>query len=315
MKLTFLGEKVMRKVLLASTALFALGSVSAMAADISISGSSEVVLDMGDSATADDSGLAIEHDIAITFSNTTDSGITTTMVYGMDDKIDTTGGADDLQTTISGDFGSFRFTAAGDDHALSAIDIDGGATAEEAFSRSTEAEGQGASSLHEIASIGDQNVTYVLPSIVDGLYVAGSLANGTGANGEAASYGIKYDAGMFAVTYGQLKGQVVTTTHVGVSASMGDFGISLAKNSDDTANEDRAATLMGLTYSMGDITLGYESEQMENGTATDDEKHTAFGATYAIAPGLTASLTMAESDKLDGATDVATTSIGIGVSF
>ena len=44
----------MRKVLLASTALFALGSVSAMAADISISGSSELVLDMGDSATADE---------------------------------------------------------------------------------------------------------------------------------------------------------------------------------------------------------------------------------------------------------------------
>ena len=55
----------MRKVLLASTALFALGSVSAMAADISISGSStELVLDMGDSATADDSGFASEHDIA-----------------------------------------------------------------------------------------------------------------------------------------------------------------------------------------------------------------------------------------------------------
>jgi len=302
----------MRKVLLASTALFALGSVSAMAADISISGSSELVLDMGDSATADDSGLAIEHDIAITFTNTTDSGITTTMVYGMDDKIDTTGGADDLQTTISGDFGSFRYTAAGDDHALSAIDIDGGATAEESFSRTA---AQGASSLHEIASIGDENVTYVLPSLVDGLYVAGSLANGTGANGEAASYGIKYDAGMFAVTYGQLKGQVVTTTHVGVSASMGDIGIAIAKNSDDTANEDRSATLMGLTYTMGDITLGYESEQMENGTATSDEKHTAFGATYAIAPGLTASITMAESDKMQGQTDVATTSIGLGVSF
>jgi len=302
----------MRKVLLASTALFALGSVSAMAADISISGSSEVVLDMGDSGTADDSAIAIEHDIAITFSNTTDSGITTTMVYGIDDKIDTTGGADDLQTTISGDFGSFRYTAAGDDHALSAIDIDGGATAEEAFSRTA---AQGASTLHEIASLGDQNVTYVLPSLVDGLYVAGSLANGTGANGEAASYGIKYDAGMFAVTYGQLKGQVVTTTHVGVSATMGDIGIALAKNSDDTAGEDRSATLMGLTYAMGDITLGYESEQMENGTATSDEKHTAFGATYAIAPGLTASITMAESDKMQGQTDVATTSIGLGVSF
>jgi len=303
----------MRKVLLASTALVALGSVSAMAADISISGTSEVVLDMGDSATADDSGLAMEHDIAITFSNTTDSGITTKMVYGMDDGISgADGGADDLETSISGDFGTFRYTAAGDDHALSAIDIDGGATAEEAFSRTA---AQGASTLHEVGGIGTDTVTFVLPSLVDGLYVAGSMANGTGANGEAASYGIKYDAGQFAVTYGQLKGQVVTTTHVGVSASMGDFGLALAKNSDDTANEDRSATLMGLTYAMGDITLGYESEQIENGTATSDEKHTAFGATYAIAPGLSASLTMAESDKMQGQTDVATTSIGLHVSF
>ena len=96
----------MRKVLLASTALIALGSVSAMAADISISGSSEMVLDMGDSATADDSGFAVEHDIAITFSDTTDSGITMSMVYGIDDD----GTPDDSETTISGDFGEVRYT-------------------------------------------------------------------------------------------------------------------------------------------------------------------------------------------------------------
>ena len=40
-----LGEKIMRKVLLASTALFALGSVSAMAADITISGGFELGYD------------------------------------------------------------------------------------------------------------------------------------------------------------------------------------------------------------------------------------------------------------------------------
>ena len=76
----------MRKVLLASTALVALGSVSAMATDITISGSTELVLDMGDSATADDeTTFAAEHDIAITFSNTTDSGITMSMNYGLHD--------------------------------------------------------------------------------------------------------------------------------------------------------------------------------------------------------------------------------------
>ena len=298
----------MRKVLLASTALFALSSVSAMAADITISGATELVLDMGDSAVNDDSTFATEHDIAITFSNTTDSGITTSMTYGIDDD----GTPDDAETTISGDFGEFRFTQAGDEHALNDIDIDGGATAEENFSRSA---GQTASDLHEIGGIGTHHVTYVLPSLVDGLYIAGSVANVAGANGEAASYGVRYSASGFTATYGQVKGQVVTTTHAGVAASFGDIGVSFAQNTDDETGRDNKAVLMGVTYAMGDITLGYESEAMENGTANSDEKHTAIGATYSIAPGLSASLTMAESDKMQGQTDTAFTSIGIHLSF
>ena len=295
----------MRKVLLASTALFALSSVSAMAADISISGSSEMVLDMGDSATADQSDFVMEHDIAITFSNTTDSGISTSMTYGMDDG----GAADDLETTISGDFGEFRYTAAGDEHALNDVDVEGGATAEEVFTRTT------ATGLDSIGSLGTNHVTYVLPSVVDGLYVAASAANDATTGEEGASYGVRYSAGGFSVTYGQLKGHTVTTTHAGVAASFGDIGVSLAQNTDDTANADNKAVLMGLTYTMGDITLGYESESMENGTSTQDEKHTALGASYAIAPGLSASLTMAETDARDGDDDTATTSVGLHVAF
>ncbi|GIR78238.1 MAG: hypothetical protein CM15mP80_08630 [Alphaproteobacteria bacterium] len=61
-------------------------------------------------------------------------------------------------------------------------------------------------------------------------------------------------------------------------------------------------TIIGVTYAMGDITLGFESEKAEDGTAANDEQHTAFGASYAIAPGLSASLTMSESDVKDGST-------------
>jgi predicted porin len=296
----------MRKVLLASTALFALGSVSAMAADITISGSTEFVADMGDSATADDSGFAIEHDIAITFSNTTDSGITMSMTYGIDDD----GTPDDSETTISGDFGELRYTQAGDEHALNDVDIEAGATAEEVFNRTTAGGG-----LHEIQGIGDNHVTYVLPSIIDGLYVAGSAANAS-AGDEVSSYAIRYSASGLTAVYGQVKGHVVTTTHVGVAATFGDIGIQLAQNTDDTAGLDNKGVLMGLTYTMGDITLGYESEAIEDGvTAGNDEKHTAIGATYAIAPGLSASLTMAESDRQTGLVDTATTSVGLHVSF
>ena len=296
----------MRKVLLASTALFALGSVSAMASDITISGSTELVLDMGDSATVDDSGFATEHDIAITFSNTTDSGITMSMTYGLDDD----GTPDDAETTISGDFGEVRYTQAGDEHALNDVDIEAGATAEEVFTRTT------AAGLDSIGGIGNNHMTYVLPSVIDGLYVAASAANDATTGSEAASYAVRYSGGGFTAVYGQVKGHVVTTTHVGVSASFGDVGIQVAQNTDDTANLDNKSVNIGLTYTMGDIVLGYESESAEDGvTANNDEKHTAVGATYTIAPGLSASLTMAESDVLTTGTDTATTSIGLHVSF
>jgi hypothetical protein len=302
----------MRKVLLASTALFALGSVSAMAADITISGSTEMVLDMGDSAEADDSAFAVEHDIAITFSNTTDSGITMSMTYGIDDG----GDPDDAETTISGDFGEVRYTQAGDEHALNDVDIEAGATAEEVFTRTT------ATGLDAIGGIGTNHMTYVLPSFVDGLYVAGSVANAADSSNDAidgedaSSWAVRYSAGGLTAVYGQLKGHVVTTTHVGVAASFGDIGLQVAQNTDDTANLDNKSVNIGLTYTMGDIVLGYESESAEDGvTAGNDEKHTAVGATYTIAPGLSASLTMAESDVIDGNTDTATTSLGLHVAF
>ena len=73
----------MRKVLLASTALVALGSVSAMAADITISGGYRFGIGHHDSEkTADDSAFASEGDVNIKFSNTTDSGITM-LNYGL----------------------------------------------------------------------------------------------------------------------------------------------------------------------------------------------------------------------------------------
>ena len=296
----------MRKVLLASTALFALSSVSAMATDITISGATELVLDMGDSATADDSGFATEHDIAITFSNTTDSGITMSMTYGFDDD----GTPDDAETTLSGDFGEFRYTQAADEHALNDVDIEAGATAEEVFDRTT------AAGLDAIGGIGNNHVTFVLPSIVDGLYVAASTANDATDGTEGASYAVRYNAGNFTAVYGQLKGQQVTVTHAGVSATFGDIGVAFAQNTDDTANLDNKSVNIGLTYTMGDIVLGYESETAEDGVDADnDEKHTAVGATYTIAPGLTASLTMAESDVLTTGTDSATTSLGLTIAF
>ena len=95
----------MRKVLLASTALFALGSVSAMAADITISGGfRNCIYDMGIQTQLMKHAFASETDWNVKFSNTTDSGITTSLNYGFDE----TGGVDERMNAISGDFGTIR---------------------------------------------------------------------------------------------------------------------------------------------------------------------------------------------------------------
>ena len=73
----------MRKLLLASTALVALGSFSAHAADITISGGYNFIYTMDGENTADETTTAAEGDVNIKFSNTTDSGITTTLNYGL----------------------------------------------------------------------------------------------------------------------------------------------------------------------------------------------------------------------------------------
>ena len=295
----------MRKVLLASTALVALGSVSAMAADISISGTSEFVLDMGDSATADDSAFATEHDIAINFSQTSDSGITTSMTYGIDNTTNAAGiRADDLTVTISGDFGALSYTGGNDDHALTAMDNEASGTAEENV-------GTVAGYTGGLAGIGDQHITYTFPTIVAGLTVKASAGNNAG--GEAASYAASYNAGVATIVYGEVRGHTQTDTHVGVTIPVGAATVMLAQNSNDEAGEDNTATLIGATYKVSDaLTVGLENDTGEDGTAANDYSMISFGATYTIAPGLSASITSAE---MDADVDSNFTSIGLHVSF
>jgi len=295
----------MRKVLLASTALVALGSVSAMAADISISGTSEFVLDMGDSATEDDSAFATEHDIAINFSNTSDSGITTSMTYGIDNTTNAAGiRADDLTVTISGDFGALSYTGGNDDHALTSMDNEASGTAEE--NTATPAGYTGA-----LSGIGDQHITYTFPTIVDGLTVRASAGNNAG--GEAASYAASYNAGVASIVYGEVRGHTQTDTHVGVTIPVGAATIMLAQNSNDEAGSDNSATLIGATYKVSDtLTVGLENDTGEDGNTDNDYTMTSFGATYTIAPGLSASITSAE---MDADVDSNFTSIGLHVSF
>ena len=77
----------MRKILLTTTALVALGGVSAASADISISGSASYnyTTGTGGSFTADDSDMSTQVDFGISAATTFDNGMTATAGIDLDE--------------------------------------------------------------------------------------------------------------------------------------------------------------------------------------------------------------------------------------
>ena len=306
----------MRKILLASTALVALTSVSAMAADVTISGSYAIKYQNDDKKTDTDAGsVSSEGDVNIKFSNTTDTGLTTSLNFGMHetglkasstkDKLDggtttdknSDGAAyDDLNASLSGDFGTLYFDPAGDDVALGGFD--------EKADKAGEGTDSGMASGYRGGIMGASGTTigYKLPTVVDGLTIA--LSNGEGAS-EYFGYGIGYDAGMFSIGYvseasNEAKNKVVS---VGVNVAGLSLGFDQVEyeDSEGSATEESKVTAYGVSYTLDGITLAYEMGKMDDEANNSEvENHKQLQASYAVAPGITA---IVSSSEIDAATD------------
>jgi hypothetical protein len=260
----------MRKILLASTALVALTSVSAMAADVTISGGYNFIYQNDDKKSETDAGsFSSEGDVNIKFSNTTDTGLTTTLNYGMHEtglkssakgdsladnaNYENSDGAayDDLNASLSGDFGTLYFDPAGDDVALGGFD--------EKADKAGEGTDSGMSSGYRGGILGASGTTigYKLPTVVDGLTIA--LSHGEGA-GEYFGYGIGYDAGMFSIGYVAESTNTVDNKVVSVGLNVAgiSFGADQVTYEDaDDATAERKTVAYGASYTMDAITLAY----------------------------------------------------------
>ena len=303
----------MRKILLASTALVAMTSVSAMAADITISGGYDFKYQNDTKKEDTDAGsFSSEADIDIKFSNTTDSGMTTKFAVGLHETglksskseakevdTETSDGAafDDLNASLSGDFGTIYFDVAGDDVAIGGMD--------EKADKAGEGKDEGMSSGYRGGILGTSGTTlgYKLPSVVDGLTIA--LSHGEG-SGEYFGYGIGYDAGMFDVNYVKEATNTADNTYIGAGLALGDISIGVEQvtyEDDDTPANDRKTEAMGVSYAMGDITLAYEMGSMDDENASEEiENHKQIAVTYAVASGIKLTLTNSEVDSNDAGT-------------
>ena len=312
----------MRKVLFATTALVALGGVSAASADISVTGaaSHNFVSGSGDGTYATDSqSMSTTTDFDISGSNTLDNGMSVSGVISLDE-----GGVDDSGWSLSGDFGTLAFgKAANDSFGAMSVDV----TADEGHGGFTKANAAawGATEygykLPGDEYIGHSDISLALPAI-NGVSIAIGYGDGTTDDNNESYGGISYamDAGDMTVTvaYAQQStgGSSDDNSQMAAKIAAGDATVTMISGE----SGDYSNTGIGVTYALSDsLTVQAYTGSVELDTDSDFEvKDTGFGATYTITPGLSMSLTSnSYSGKglARGEEDGTTTTLALDVTF
>jgi len=316
----------MRKVLLTTTALVALGGVSAASA-IDISGSYGVEYysesNTGGSADAADvSGDDFIDDGLIVFSGSTtaDNGLT----FGARMTLNHANAIEDQQMTISGDFGTFM--AGAQDGMVDAMDgfmqgsdfIENGASTDNGG-----ADGVGLLVSSMVADNPGTEKVGFQSNEISGFQVglsyedAGESAT---SNNDVTAWIVTYDLGLAKLGYAQSttgsttsNGAKTDQDQVGFGTTFGGVTIAASWGSSKTAGANGAADTskidtrdVGLSYSLNDATGIYaaftNSEEKTGTNAGDKMSSSTFGLSYTIAPGVSSLIETASADYTDATT-------------
>jgi hypothetical protein len=328
----------MRKVLLTTTALVALGGVSAASA-LDISGGYEwnwASADDGAAETAGSNDTSMYNDARISFSgeSTTDSGLTFGGAYALSHG----GTVEDQGLYISGDFGYVMAGATdgvvdGMDNFMSFNNANpeaGGATTNSA-----------AAGLNSTAMVTDgatnMKVGYRSPE-VSGFQAGVSYEDvGTAAANDNTAWMVTYDFGVAKVGYASAKqpsatdaGDETTQSHYGIGSTIGGITLSYSVGTDTTSTSGTDTSKIdtkdfGAMYSLNDAATvyfaGLDSEEKTGDNAGDKLNSQMYGLWYTIAPGVSSYIEYATADYTDatsGGTNsdkLDTTTIGLSVSF
>ena len=272
----------MRKVLLATTALVAVGGITAANADISISGNYEWEYEMTDTGTVyDDDGH-----INITAVNAADNGTTWTAKSVLTNSDSATVNMESAYIQVAGDFGRIVF---GDMADSAASSMDGALGA----NNDIETEGGLGAAATAIGAAGT-DIAYFSP-VISGLQV-GFSKDLTDVDADPddgkTDIGVTYTMGGAQVYYGMADDDKA----FGIKATMAGFTVAVGNSS--TSGTTRKANDIAVKYTLANgITLAALSA---NGTSDVGAKARAsnVGLSYALTPGVKLN---AESGKLDAA--------------
>jgi len=321
----------MRKVLLATTAIVALGGVSAASADISVSGGAEFKYESwggSNSTTANSNKITNVTKFKISASTVADNGMSLA-AYTMQDGT-ATGNFNDFGFSIADDWGTIGFQ---DAESGDAFETNTDITAEEGYNGADNATMYYYPTDSQIAPT---DVSYLSPNINGFQFSVGYTD--TGAAEDTTAMGAQYSmsAGDAAITLkyaASSKGSASTNTSDGTDATsmglviaMSGVTLTLAQNDTEVTStagavtDDVEASSMSIAYTVSDAmsVQAYTGEADDKVDTTFKFKDTGYGVSYTITPGLAATLTHNSWDyKIDGgAADSGTnTAVALNLSF
>ena len=304
----------MRKVLLATTALVAMGGVSAASADITLSASSEFqyITNSGTGTTplaAEDRDVATQVDFGLAASAALDNGMT--VAAGLD--LDENAGKDDSGFTLSGDFGTIGFGGYAEAvHGGMSTDV----TADEGWT------------LHANYKkpadeyIAHSDLSLKLPA-VSGVTLSVGMSDGATSSADGTQAGLSYTmaAGSMTVTVGYATSSTGAAdsdaTSTGVKVVAGNTTVVAAVN--ETGKY--SGNSVGITYKVSDVLTvqAYTGTMEKSDVSAYEAKDTGIGFSYTVTPGLTLAVTQndfsGKGDATAGAEDGSRTAITLNASY
>ena len=306
----------MRKVLLATTALVAMGGVSAASADITLSASSEFqyITNSGTGTTplaAEDRDVATQVDFGLAASAALDNGMT--VAAGLDLDEDPAAAVDDSGFTLSGDFGKIGFGGYAEAaHGGMSTDV----TADEGWT------------LHANYKkpadeyIAHSDLSLKLPA-VSGVTLSVGMSDGATSSADGTQAGLSYTmaAGSMTVTVGYGTSSTGAAdsdaTSTGVKVVAGNTTVVAAVN--ETGKY--SGNSVGITYKVSDVLTvqAYTGTMEKSDVSAYEAKDTGIGFSYTVTPGLTLAVTQndfsGKGDATAGAEDGSRTAITLNASY
>ena len=302
----------MRKILLTTTALVALGGVSAASADISISGSASYnyTTGTGGSFTADDSAMSTQVDFGIAAATTFDNGMTATA--GID--LDEDGGdqPDDSGFTLSGDWGKLAFGGYAE-AGFGAMSIDVTADEGDGFTHDADNALDYGNIMPGDEHIDHADISLTLPT-VNGVTVMLGAADANDASMAGVSYAMSAGDVGVTVAYAQSSSSAANSddSQIAAKVSAGNATVTVISGASGLFNNSG----VGATYAVSDaLTIQAYSGTTDHDTDTDYEvKDTGIGLTYTVTPGMSISITTNDYSGKGGTDNGVATAAGAEVS-